>query len=843
MRRPLWYPLIALMTGILIGDRFVLAPEVLLAGMLPVLALLLLCLRRRWNAAALIALLLLTLTAGMLNIQRQPFLARQEKHVLHLADQGKMTLEGVVLSTEQAFPGKSTLIVLCRRVLQNQTPAPVTGKIRVAIPSDLSFQYGDFIRFHTKIKKIQGFHNPGSFDYERSQNRRGLYVSGFVSDRAGIVLIRPDTASGLKLKLERFRLYLKRLLEVHAASPQREILQAMTIGDQKAIPKDVRDQFAKTGTSHILSISGLHVGIVAASAFFLLLLAFKSSEYCMLKFNIIKTATAAAIVPVLIYALVAGMGTPVLRSTLMTLAFLAALLIGRPKDLYNILAGAALIILIASPEALFEISFQLSFSAVLAILYGVEKLGKRQIPLPSAAPRWIAAGVNRLYLFLLVSAAATLGTLPIIAFYFNRVSAVALIANLVAVPLLGILALIPAMMFILTSVFSAALAGFFISIASFFTGIAVSIIEELALLPWSSLSFIKPNALEIALFYAFMYFLIEALTTDRPKDLQDVPARRPLWIKTGLLVCAALILADAAFLVLKDQYSSHLKITAIDVGQGSSALVRMPGGVNMLIDGGGFHDSSFDMGRAVIAPFLYAKRIRKVDIAVLTHPHPDHLQGLIHIVNAFDVREVWCAGLTADNDLYRLWEKTVAERGVKVRTLSAQSPPEVVSGVTFQFLWPLRPPPPGVQGMSYQETNDASLVIKMTYGARRFLVTGDISAAIEAFLTASGKDLKSDVLFVPHHGSLSSSSPDFLRVVSCRYAVISAGKNNVFRHPHPAVLERYRSAGAAIFRTDRDGAVSIDSDGQSLSVTPWIKKPDPDFVRRRAPNISLPTTG
>ena len=459
----------------------------------------------------------------------------------------------------------------------------------------------------------------------------------------------------------------------------------------------------------------------------------------------------------------------------------------------SFLAGAALIILIASPEALFEISFQLSFSAVLAILYAVEKLGKRQVPLPSATPRWIAAGVNRLYLFLLVSAAATLGTLPIIAFYFNRVSAVALIANLVAVPLLGILALIPAMMFILTSVFSAALAGFFISIASFFTGIAVSIIEELALLPWSSLSFIKPNALEIALFYAFMYFLIEALTTDRPKDLQDVPARRPLWIKTGLLVCAALILADAAFLVLKDQFSSHLKITAIDVGQGSSALVRMPGGVNMLIDGGGFHDSSFDVGRAVIAPFLYAKRIRKVDIAVLTHPHPDHLQGLIHIVNAFDVREVWCAGLTADNDLYRLWEKTVAERGVKVRTLSAQSPPEVVSGVTFQFLWPLRPPPPGVQGMSYQETNDASLVIKMTYGARRFLVTGDISAAIEAFLTASGKDLKSDVLFVPHHGSLSSSSPDFLRVVSCRYAVISAGKNNVFRHPHPAVLERYRS--------------------------------------------------
>jgi competence protein ComEC len=142
--------------------------------------------------------------------------------------------------------------------------------------------------------------------------------------------------------------------------------------------------------------------------------------------------------------------------------------------------------------------------------------------------------------------------------------------------------------------------------------------------------FIKPNALEIALFYAFMYFLIEALTTDRPKDLQDVPARRRCGSNRPL-VCAALILADAAFLVLKDQFSSHLKITAIDVGQGSSALVRCPGR-NMLIDGGGFHDSSFDVGRAVIAPFFTPKEYERSISPCMTHPHPDHLQGLIHIV-------------------------------------------------------------------------------------------------------------------------------------------------------------------------------------------------------------------
>jgi competence protein ComEC len=157
-----------------------------------------------------------------------------------------------------------------------------------------SFQYGDFIRFHTKIKKIQGFHNPGSFDYERSQNRRGLYVSGFVSDRACIVLIRPDTASGLKLKLERFRLYLKRCWK-STPPPAERNPAAMTIGDQKAIPQDVRDQFAKTGTSHICPLRAARrhrrgIGFFPDAS------GVKSSEYCMLKFNIIKTATAAAIV-------------------------------------------------------------------------------------------------------------------------------------------------------------------------------------------------------------------------------------------------------------------------------------------------------------------------------------------------------------------------------------------------------------------------------------------------------------------------------------------------------------------------------------------------------------------
>lgn len=834
MRRPLLYPLLALMAGILTGDFIVVPLPLLLAGTLAVLLVLFLFVIQQWNRAAFFMMLLLLFIAGLFNIQRQQYLVHQHHHIIHQSNQGPVTLEGVILSTDQISTENNVLTVRCLRIIQDNSYRPVTGKIRLVVPASLPLQYGDLVRFHSKIKRIQSFHNPGSFNYERTLNRQGIYVSGFVANAAGIILIRHNSASGIKLKLESFRLRLKHLIYAHAPSPQREILEAMTIGNSKAIPQEVRDNFAKTGTSHILAISGLHVGMVAAAGFFLIFVLLKSSEYLMLRFNIFKVATAAAIVPVIIYALVAGMGTTVLRSTLMTLAFLTALLIGRQKDLYNILFGAALIILIIAPESLFEISFQLSFSAVFAIIYMVPKLSAWTLPLPPSAPHWLQTGIRRIYLFLLVSAAATLGTLPIIVYYFNRVSAVSLIANLIAVPLLGILALIPAMVFILTSLFSSSLAGLLVSVSSFFAGIAVAAINWLASLPWSSFSFVKPNCFEIALFYIFIFLLISVMTPVKINHDRGFTARHPLGIRLALLVSLALIGADLTYMTWKDKFSDHLKITVIDVGQGASTLVQMPRGINMLIDGGGYPNSPLDMGRSVIAPFLYARRIKKIDIAVLTHPHPDHLQGLLYILDHFDVQEVWCTGLAVDDELYRLWMEKITQHNIRIKHLSALSPPADISGVHIRCLWPLHQPKQTDREMPYDEINDASLVLKMTHVTRSFLVTCDISSQVEAQLIASGQNLKSDLLFVPHHGSVHSSSTDFIHAVSCRYAIISSGKNNVFRHPHPDVLDRYRSAGVEIFRTDQDGAVLVNSDGQTLSITPWIKRPGPESSKRPA---------
>ncbi len=817
------YPLLALISGILAGEYISVPCAILLYGILGILLALFLAVRNQWRMCSFALILTLMFTAGILNVEKTQYLAHDTHHIVYQADQGRITVEGIVLASEPAPPSNDALVVQCRQMIRNNSKQPLTGNIRLIVPSSLRIQYGDLIRFHSRIRKIQSFHNPGSFDYERYMNRQGIYASGFVANPSGIVLIRHNTASGIKLTLENFRHDLKDLIYANTPSPNREILEAMIIGNQKAIPQNVRDNFSKTGTSHILSISGLHVGMVAVACFSTILLLLKFSEFLMLRWNIIKIATAAAFLPVIIYSLVAGMGTTVLRSTLMTLAFLTALLIGKPKDLYNILFGAALIILIIAPESLFDISFQLSFSAVFAILYMVPKFSDRTLPIPLATPAILQTGVRRIYIFVLVSAAATLGTLPILVYYFNQVSAVTLIANLIAVPLLGILALIPAMAFILAAPFSSALAGLLIKIASFFTSLTVSFINLLASMSWSSFSFIKPTLVEISLFYCFLLLLIQLFSQVNQQNVREFSARHRFYMKTALFIVAALMLTDAVCIFIKTRFSKDMQITAIDVGQGSATLARLPRGITMLIDGGGFQESTFDVGRMVIAPFLFAERISKIDIVVLTHPHPDHLLGLIYIVNHFHVGEVWCSGRKTDDDFYHLWENTLYENKVRLKYLSAQSPPEQISGVGIQCLWPLHPPVTDGQELSHEETNDTSLVLKMNYGSRNFLITGDISSRVESILIRSGQDLKSDLLFVPHHGSVHSSSVDFIHAVSPQYAIFSSGKNNVFRHPHPAALHRYQANGVTLLRTDQQGAISIHSDGHTLDITPWLK--------------------
>lgn len=823
MRRPLLYLLAALAAGIIAGAYFTLPYHLLLAMTTMISIFIGVSVRKKWFTAALICAAGFLFLLGFFNIQKQIYFPRDDFRILRDIDQGKVTVEGLVTESPISYQEKDVLIIRCLRIFKNQSYTPTEGIVRLSIPPGLDFHYGDYIRFQSNLKKIQNFNNPGCFDYERYMNLQGIYVSGFVSDRSEIVLLRKDTSGSLRLKLEEFRSYLKQIIIQNSATPEREVLEAMTLGNQNEIPDDIRDAFNKTGTSHILSISGLHIGMVAGTFFLLIFLVLKSSEYLMLRFNIIKLAAAAAFIIVLFYAFIAGLGVPVMRATLMAFVFLVALLSGKQKDMHNTLALAGLIILVLSPDALFDISFQLSFASVWAIILIVPVFSNLLPTKMSAFPGWVRSITRYVYLTMIVGLAATLGTLPLIVYYFDRVSLVTLIANLIAVPLLGTLTLAAAMFFILFS-FAPVLSGYCIQLASFLTQVSIYLINQLAALSWSSLSVAKPAIAEIVLFYAIL-FLIFQLIDERKKKKDSRPSTplRVAALKYFLVIAVLTAFADIIYLSLQPKLSSDLKITFLDVGQGSSVFVQFPGGENMLIDGGGFSKSSFDVGRIVIAPYLYSQRIHKVDTVVLTHPHPDHLSGLIYILNNFGVRNFWKTDVPIEVDIFPQWEKAIRDNRINPVLFSSQSPEMNIKGVRLKALWPPAHISGSLSSLSYEGVNDSSLVLKITFGKISFLVPGDISVEIEKQLVASGADLKSDVLMIPHHGSIHSSRPEFVRAVGCRWAIVSAGKANVFRHPHPVVVKRYRDAGAEILSSAQHGAVMFTTDGNSVRVESYIK--------------------
>jgi len=738
-------------------------------------------------------------------ISIQPWVNPQfpDNHVIHFKDSDKFEITGKICSSPEHYQKRQRFILDTETLRGGNKIIKATGKIRVTVYGEGPDVFcGDEVKFISRIKSIRNFNNPGGFDYQRYMAFKKIWTTANTqADRIGIVERNCQKSGWIFIEncRKKIGVFIQDTVEKNTSG----LLRALMLGDKSGISKNTREAFNRAGVAHVLAISGLHIGIV--SMFFFVIFQTIISRFDVFLWNALvkKNAAVLTLFPVLFYGLLSGMSPSTQRAVIMVSVFLITFLFDRDQDPINTLSLAAFIILAFHPPSLFSISFQLSFVTVFFIIYGLARVNY----LNAFHLDWDRFQIcKKILTFLMVSFYAFLGSLPIVMFYFNQVSTVGILANLFIIPLIGFVA-VP---FGLTSVFLYPIyqpfAGWCLKWSSYVIKKSFYIINFLSDLPFAAVKTITPTLLEIICFYLLIWALINL---SKNKILK--------YLAIGVIF---VFFADAAYWVHKRFLHDDLRVTIIDVGQGSSTLLEIPGGQTVLIDGGGFSDNSyFDIGERVVGPFLWQKKIKTIDTLILSHPNSDHLNGLVYIAKHFNVKNIWTNGETASTFGYRKFMKVIKERGINNPVFEKLSRKTVLNGVALEILYPENEFLLKQEEDRWRNKNNNSLVLKATFGSISITFPGDIMARAEIDLVSvAGNDLKSNILVSPHHGSKSSSSNIFLDKINPDYVIISSGWRNRFGFPHPKILKKYQERGYKVLRTDLNGAITVTTDGEFIEL-------------------------
>lgn len=786
MRRPAFYTAICFATGTLL-QTYVNVPVaciwisclLALAG-----ATAAFCLNTKYGASAILMVLLVLL--GMLYLEVRGNLVAGN-HFLHVGASHESVFSGTLVSEPEQLEKGWRAQFEVTSIARADTIWHTSGRVLVRVADGIPLTtYGDSLVIKGLLELPSPARNPGGFDYRTYLKNRGIRGLLYVSRDSQIVdLIEMSGVWWMRAVLP-VRQTIQGAIDQNLSGGPAALLKGILLGDKRAVPDDIRLAFTRCGINHVLAVSGLHVGLIAAVVFFGLRLL--GAARCL---NVLAT-----IVVLVLYAFVTGLPPSVIRACVMASLVLLGQLGRWDTDGWNALGVAGLFGLVIRPMDIMDVGFQLSFVATAGIMLLYQPILDR---MPKTEKRWIN---NAIWAPLAVSIAAQLATMPLIVTYFGLVSVIGLVANLIVVPLIGAsaaLGVLTILCYPITFWGSTLLNGANWALLE----VALYFAHQLAKPEWAS--FWLPA---LPVYQWVLYGLVITLFLPMCKI--------KVW---RFAVCTGILLVANYAVWVPFAFPRHaLEIYVLDVGQGDSIFLRFPNGKTMLVDGG-IRTQHQDMGARVVLPFLRSKGISKIDVMVGSHAHSDHIGGLISVLENIPVAHYLDSGQPANTwtsrEIYRLLEKYQVE-------YQAVAAGDSLVGLGGAGGLVLHPVPAFVDQEASHGLNDGSVVLRLDYQGIRFLLTGDIEKETDAALLRWGERLHAHILKAAHHGSRTSSSEGFMHGVSARWVAVSCGIRNKFRHPSPEVITRYKAQGLKVYRTDLSGAIRFQIEKGGVSVKTWL---------------------
>jgi competence protein ComEC len=755
---------------------------------------------------------------------------RQERTPKLTAEDGEtVLLSGCVINPPVFSPDREQFTLN----LSHNSTAAIRLSVDLKGKETLPLRYGEQVELPAKIRLPRNFQNPGAFDYSAYLAGQHIYWTGSVSNLTDVKTRSLPCGSKLLAALFSIRTWaLERIARLYPGDQQTSaLLQATLLGETSGVERRWTSDFRTTGTYHALVISGLHISVLAYTLLLLLR---------VMQVRRIPALGIAAVVCWL-YAFLSGFNAPAVRAAAAFSLFLIASYCFRKTRILNIIGVIGIGYLLLDPDQLFDPAFQLSFLSAAAIgAFAIPAMERVTDPLrasvkrfdqtrydpqvearaaqwrvelrllaetlrictglPLSAARWAVAKGALFMAFAgetaIVSASMQFAlALPLIA-YFHRLSFTGISANMIVVPLLSLV--VP------------------LGFASILTGSHLLALLTKLTLHWAEWVAAWHVRLEPAWRQGAIPFWIAAAFAVSLLVL-GVAIRRRRWV-AAVSICSLALFGIVTWQPWRPLLQpGWLELTAIDVSQGDSLLLVFPDGETMLVDAGGFpgmermrRKPKLDMGEDVVSPYLWDRRIRRLNYAVLTHGHSDHAGGLAAVLDNFRPHELW-TGAEPETPAWQTIRQHARNDGVRILPLNRTSAPVTIGGAHVRIL---APAPDYVAGDN--PANDDSLVMEIRFGRRSILLTGDAESPEEQSMLDSGELQPVTLLKVGHHGSKTSSSEEFLSQVAPRFAIISDGYKNQFHHPHPMVLQRLAQHHAVILRTDEEGLITFRTDGDKV---------------------------